>query len=142
MMDKNDYPFKTEVSPSDIYQIIIEFFKNKKELSDDVLEWLYCNYADIALDALNIIDKFKIQKIISNSNQILYRVNINKFEKVICLPEVYYCSCDKYITEVIVFQKENMCAHLLSSIIAHNIPINIDEIKLSNEDFAKVLMSM
>jgi len=38
-MDKNDYPFKTEVSPSDIYQIIIEFFKNKKELSDDVLEW-------------------------------------------------------------------------------------------------------
>jgi len=31
-----------------------------------------------------------VQKIISNSNQILYRVNINKFEKVICLPEVYY----------------------------------------------------
>ncbi|ORX87497.1 hypothetical protein BCR32DRAFT_289318 [Anaeromyces robustus] len=140
MIDNLD--FKNDYNPLIFYQRTYDFLKNEKELTENVLEWLYCNYSNIALDALNIIDKFKVKKVISESNQILYVIKNNKIEKFICLPDVHYCSCDKFIKQVIIQEKENMCEHLLSAVIAEKIPLKIKEINLSNEEFAKLLMSI
>ena len=106
--------------------------------SDELLLALHVAFPQTLQQALDLVDRNSVTKVVSASGRELFQVKGSSGRIYTCLMTSEFCTCPSYTYYVLMKEEVLMCKHVLAVYVAQNLQ-NLNERSVSDDDFAKIL---
>ncbi|XP_066979464.1 zinc finger SWIM domain-containing protein 7-like [Macrobrachium rosenbergii] len=120
-----------------LISVVWQEYHSKGQLSEGVLNSLYCIFGNTLMKAFKIIDAQKVTKIISTSGRYIFQVTGRLDTPYYCLPYSVFCQCPAF-KYLVIKKKETMCKHVLAAWLSSAMGV-ITKKKVSDEHLKDIL---
>ncbi|BFZ18630.1 hypothetical protein BsWGS_21669 [Bradybaena similaris] len=124
-----------------LLEAVTKNYNSNGKLCDDSLSLLHFIYRGPLLNALELVEKRSVTRVISPSGRELFQVIGASGTPYTCFPHLKYCSCPAFHFSVLCKEDHIMCKHALAMKLSEMLGLT-KTLHVSNAEITNMIMSV